>query len=142
MNNIRVTTLPEVDQVFNNYPDVVHRQMDALRKLIIETAQETEGITELEESLKWGEPSFSTPKGSTIRIDWKKKQPDFYAIYFSCTSKLVPTFRMLYQNTFSFEGSRAIRFNVEDTVPINELKTCISAALQYHNIKHLPNLGI
>ena len=54
-----------------------------------------------EETLKWGEPSYLVKNGSTIRIDWKSKTPDQYAMYFKCTSKLVPVFRSLFKNTLN-----------------------------------------
>ena len=142
MKKLQHKISPEVERKFQNYPDFARQQMMALRQLIIETAREVEAITQLEECLKWGEPSFITSQGSTIRIDWKEKQPDFYAIYFSCTSKLVPTFRLLYKDTFSFEGSRAIQFKLDEKLPKTALKKCIATALQYHKLKHLTNLGI
>jgi hypothetical protein len=74
-------------------------------------------------------------------MDWKQKSPDQYAIYFKCTSKLVPTFKTLYKNKFKFENNRAIVFKLDEKIPENELKHCIAMALQYHKIKNLPLLG-
>src|SRR5210317_960960 len=108
MKNLNINTNPEVELVFNNYPDLVRTKMLNIRKLIIEAAGETEEITDLEETLKWGEPSYLVKNGSTLRMDWKIKNPDQYAIYFKCTSKLVPSFKMVYGNLFKFEGNRAI----------------------------------
>ena len=112
-----------------------------MRSLIIETAADIEEIEEMEETLKWGEPSYLVKKGSTIRIDWKAKTPDQYAVYFKCTSKLVPTFREVYGDTFRYEKNRAICFGLDDEVPEEELKDCIALALQYHAVKGLPLLG-
>ncbi len=142
MENLQTNTHPEVEAIFKNYPDHVRLKMEALRKLIIEVAQENNEVNYLGETLKWGEPSYVTKNGSTIRMDWKPKNPDKYALYFKCTSKLVPTFQMVYSDLFVFEGSRAIVFGMDDTVPIKELKSCIGAALTYHKVKHLPTLGI
>ncbi|WP_239524945.1 DUF1801 domain-containing protein [Leptobacterium flavescens] len=75
MKNLSIKTSPEVEPIFENYPDPVRKKMLELRKLILETAGEAEGITDIEETLKWGEPSFLVKKGSTIRIDWKKTNP-------------------------------------------------------------------
>ena len=116
--------------------------MSDLRKLILESAEELEEVKEIEETLKWNEPSYIAKHGSTIRIDWKNKQPDQYAIYFKCTSKLVPTFKMVFNDKFNFEGDRAIIFSLNDKLPEAELKKCISAGLTYHKVKHLPLLGI
>ena len=142
MKNLHINTNPEVELVFNNYPDLIRKKILYLRSLVLEAASEMEGISNLEETLKWGEPSYLAKNGSTIRIDWKKNKPDQYAIYFKCTSKLVPTFKLLYKEIFRFEGNRAIIFQVEDDIPEVEVKKCITAALTYHKVKHLPTLGI
>lgn len=113
-----------------------------LRKLVIETASEIDAITELEETLKWGEPSYLTKSGSTLRMDWKSKKPDTYALYFKCTSRLVETFKLVFKDIFKYEGNRAIVFSIQDKPPKDALKKCIKAALTYHKVKHLPTLGI
>ena len=142
MNTISIQTDPRVESVFQAYPEGIHQKMTQLREFILTTAGTIESITHLEETLKWGEPSFLTKKGSTIRIDWKKKTPHQYALYFQCTSKLVPIFRMIYKDSLSFEGNRAIVLQIEETLPEEILKKCLTAALTYHNVKHLPTLGI
>ncbi|WP_299223911.1 DUF1801 domain-containing protein [uncultured Aquimarina sp.] len=142
MSELHIKTNPKVESVYQNYTDPVRKKIMNLRNLIIETAEETDGISSLEETLKWGEPSFLTKKGSTIRIDWKKGKPNQYAMYFQCTSKLVTTFRVLYKDTFQFEGNRAIIFPMNAKIPKKELKNCITAALTYHKVKHLSTLGI
>jgi len=113
-----------------------------LRKLIVEVATESDTISAMEETLKWGEPSYLTKKGSTLRMDWKARAPDQYAMYFKCTSKLVETFKVVHGDTFRYENSRAILFRLEEAVPGAALKSCISAALHYHSVKQLPDLGM
>ncbi len=142
MKNLQIKTNPEVGIVFDNYPGSVRKKILNLRELIIETASELVEIVDIEETLKWGEPSYLTKIGSTIRIDWKSKTPNQYAMYFKCTSKLIPTFKMVFNGLFTFEGSRAITFQMEEKIPKKELKSCIRAALNYHKVKHLPTLGI
>ncbi|MDX2413987.1 MAG: DUF1801 domain-containing protein [Bacteroidales bacterium] len=132
---------PEVKDVFNSYPKSVQDRLLYLRELVLSSASEIKGLEILEETLKWGEPSYLTKNGSTVRIDWKNKNPDQYAIYFKCTSILVPTFKTIYKDKFTFEGNRAIVFKINDPIPETELKHCISMALTYHLIKHLPLLG-
>ena len=142
MSKLQIDTNPAVEQVFINYPDAVRSKLLELRGLVIETAKEIEGVTELEETLKWGEPSYLTKNGSTLRMDWKSKKPDQYAMYFKCTSRLVETFKLIFKDKFTFEGKRAIVFEIEDEIPKDELRHCIKAALTYHKVKHLPTLGI
>lgn len=142
MHNLKINTDPKVNAVFANYPDLVRDKMLFMRYLIIETAKEIEGIKELEETLKWGEPSFLCKNGSTLRMDWKEKNPDQYALYFKCTSRLVDTFRMVFETKFQFEGNRAILFQLNQEIPIAELKECIKATLTYHKVKQQISLGI
>jgi len=40
-------------------------------------------------------------------MDWKEKKPQQYALYFKCTSRLVPTFKLLFGDRFNYEGDRA-----------------------------------
>ena len=142
MGNLKLITSPKVDAVFANYPEYVRDKMQSLRELVIETAEETEGVYKLEETLKWGEPSFVTKDGSTLRMDWKEKTPEQYAMYFHCTSRLVDTFRLVFNHKFQYEGKRAIVFQLNQKIPKAELKECIKAALTYHKVKELITLGI
>ncbi|MCK0144734.1 DUF1801 domain-containing protein [Arenibacter sp. F26102] len=142
MTSLQIKTNPKVAMVFDDYPPEIRQKIEYLRTLILESAKKIEGLRVLEETLKWSEPSYLTKTGSTIRIDWKPKTPNQYAMYFKCTSKLVPTFKMVFNNTFKFEGNRAIIFQLEDSIPKEELQACITAALTYHKVKHLPTLGM
>jgi hypothetical protein len=135
---MELRTDDKVKDVFDNYPSFVVDQLRSLRKLILNTVQEIEGLDYLEETLKWGEPSYLTKHGSTLRIDWKKKNPDQYAVYFKCTSKLVPAFKTIFRDKFEYENNRAIVFKLNMKVPERELKLCVKMALTYHKIKHLP----
>lgn len=140
MKNLTINKNPEVAIKFKSYPKAIAPKLNYLRELILETASES-AIEELEETLKWGEPSYLAKKGSTLRMDWKAKTPNQYAMYFKCTSKLVETFREVYGDIFNYEKNRAIVFDLEDEVPKEELKECIRLALNYHSLKHLPLLG-
>ena len=135
-------TSSAVDKVFNQYPAHIREKMLFLRKLVMDTASETNGIDILEETLKWGEPAYLAKGGSTIRMDWKKSTPDQYALYFHCKTRLIDTFREIYGDRLRFEGNRAIVFNENDDIPVDVLKHCISLSLTYHLIKHLPMLGV
>lgn len=142
MNTLDINSNHEVKLVFDNYPNKIKEKIENLRRLIFETANEIEDITQLEETLKWGEPSYITKKGSTIRIDWKPKASEQYAMYFSCSSTLVETFNEVYGNLFNYEGKRAIVFQLDDEISEQELKSCIRAALTYHRVKNIDRLGM
>ena len=126
---------PEVARVFAAYPSDARKAMHALRKLIFDTAARTEGVGEIEEALRWGEPAYLTPQsksGSTVRIDWKKARPDEIAMYFNCQTDLVETFRTLFPHEFSFEGNRALVFKLGSPMPMDALALCVAASLNYH----------
>ena len=129
---------PDVEVKFAGYPPRLRDKLLRLRRLIFETAAATAGVGELEETLKWGQPSYLTlrPKtGSTIRIDRADPAGARYAMYFHCQSRLVETFRELYPDRFRFEGNRSLVFALDDPVPEGALRHCIALALTYHHNK-------
>lgn len=129
-----------VRKKIETYPEQVRDFANEVITIIYEVAKE-EGIDQVEESLKWGEPSFRTQHGSPIRFDWKSNHPDNFFIFFNCKTILVETFRELYGTALKFEGNRAIVLNYSEELPKNILKHCITLAFDYHRIKHLPFLG-
>jgi hypothetical protein len=138
--SIRKIENPDVAAVFESYPQRIRTKLMLLRQLILETAASIEGVGQIEETLKWGEPSYLTPitkSGSTIRIDWKESREEQYSIYFKCTANLVPAFKENYPREFRFGGNRSIDFHIDDKVPVKELKNCIALALTYHFNKKL-----
>jgi len=131
-----------VEQVFNGYPAKVETKMNELRNIILDVASTLETKSSLEETLKWGEPSYLLKGGSTVRIDWKESNPNYLGIYFNCKTKLIDTFRATFGNDLKFEGNRAILFDIESPLPQEILFQCINVALTYHKRKKLPLLGI
>ncbi len=120
--------------VFEAYSQPRRDRLLQLRALIFETARQTEGVGELEESLKWGQPTYSTvrPKsGSPIRIDAVKNSGTQYAAYFICTTNLVETFRQYYPDSFTFQGNRALIFDTGKPLPKQELPHCLAMAMTY-----------
>ncbi len=131
---------PAVAQVFKQYPPEMRKRLLFLRTLVLQTAEELQ-LGEIEETLKWGEPSYIAKQGSAIRMDWKARDPERYALYFNCNTSLIETFEALYGHLFCYEGKRAIIFTQMELIPVKQLKHCIGLALQYHRLKHLPLLG-
>lgn len=135
---VRAIRDPAVAAVFAAYPPKYRRKLMRLRRLILETAAATDGVGAIEETLKWGEPAYLTSEtgsGSTVRIGWKAKEPDQYAMYFHCGTDLVARFRELFADEFRFEGNRRIVFAGDDPVPERSLARCIEAALTYHHAR-------
>jgi len=129
---------PGVEEVFAKYPERVRSRLLVLRDLIFETAASIEGVGELEETLRWGEPSYLTTQsgsGSMIRINRLDPRRGGYAMYFLCQTDLVPAFRKLYPKSLIFDGNRAIVFNEHDPIPVDDLRHCIALALTYKKVK-------
>lgn len=129
-----------VREKFDSYPEHVKSILLELRLLVFEIVRE-QNLGEVEETLKWGEPSYLVKTGSTVRFDWKQKSPESYFIYFNCKTKLVDTFRELYSNDLEFQGNRAIVLRLNAPMPTTILRHCIELSLKYKKIKHLTLLG-
>jgi Domain of unknown function (DU1801) len=120
---------------FDAHPKATRKTLLSLRKLILATAAETDGVGSLVETLKWGEPAYLPAKprvGTTVRINALKDSTDKVAIFFHCQTNLIALFRERYRDAFEFEGNRAIVLPVGRALPAKELKHCIALALTYH----------
>jgi hypothetical protein len=128
---------PAVAAVLDSHSGPIWTKLQALRKLILDTARTTEGVGAIEESLKWGQVSYLTSEsksGSTVRIDRVKSAEDQVAVYFHCQTNLVETFRELYPK-LTYSGNRAILLDASRKLPEEELRHCVALALTYHRSK-------
>ena len=145
MGSVAVTALAptlsdEVAAVIHGWPRQIQTPVLQLRELIFSTADRI-GKQPVTETLKWNEPAYVVRKGSTIRLGWSAKTPEHYRLYFICNSKLADTYHELYAESLNIEGRRSLSFHQNDVLPADDVSHCISLALRYHEIKHLPNLG-
>ncbi len=119
----------------SDLPDSLKVRLLELRNLILETASENSAIGPLEETLKWGEPAFLTnvtKAGTTIRINRHAKDDSKYAMYVHCQTDLVERYKQLYADDLSFDGNRAVVFEMTQQLPLDAVKHCIAMALIYH----------
>ena len=124
-----------VKEKFDSYPPKIRSRMKHLRKLILDVAKHLPEVGKLEETLKWGEPAYltsQTKSGTTIRIDWKEKNPAYYCLYVHCQTSLVDSYRSIFPDTFVYEGNRAVCFPVDEPLEEEALRICIEMALTYH----------
>lgn len=125
----------KVRQVFEAYDQPVRGRLLQLRQLIIDEAGRHPDIGELQETLKWGQPSYLPAKpriGTTIRIDHSSKHAGQIGFYFNCNSSLADDYQQLYPGVFAYEGNRAILIGVNEALPEKPLRHCIALALTYH----------
>lgn len=129
---------PAIEKIFKAYPAPVRGKLMALREMIFAAANKADGVGEVQEVLKWGQPSYVTVKpksGSTIRIDATGDDTNDYAAYFICTTTLVEEFRELYPDDFTFKANRTLLFSSKEHLPEDALFHCLGMALTYHSRK-------
>ena len=106
-----------------------------LRELIFAAAFEQPIIGELEETVKWGEASFTPVRkniGSSVRLQPRKNGD--VALMFICTTGLVEWFQDIYPGVFKTQGKRALVFSAGENMPEPEIKHVIAMALT-HKLK-------
>ncbi|MEP3047774.1 MAG: DUF1801 domain-containing protein [Roseibium sp.] len=129
-----MTEESSVLRVIEGYADQERDALLVLRKLILDVAQNRDTIGYIEETLKWGQPSFLTknPKsGTTIRIDRDASDKGDIALYVNCQTSLVSDWRGLFPH-LTFGGDRSVHFDLESPLPLVELRQMILMALTYH----------
>ena len=125
---------PEVRAVFDALPPGQRDALLVLRQLILDAAGSAD-VGELVETLKWGDPAYLPKRprvGTTVRINALKGTTDGYALYVHCQTTLMDQYRLLYPETFAFDGQRALLFSTREPLPEAALRHCIALALTYH----------
>jgi hypothetical protein len=127
---------PSVAAVFATYSERNRLALLGLRQLILDVATSTSGVGPLDETLKWGQPSYLTTEsksGTTVRID--QLSDDQVALFVSCQTDLMATFKAIYPDRFRYHGKRALIFSPNEPMPVDELRHCIALALTYKSRK-------
>ena len=128
-----------IENKIEAYPELAKAKFHEIRSLIFEVA-ENNRFDEIEETLKWGQPSYLCKSGSTIRLDWQIKHPNSIEVFFNCRTILVETFKEIFGESLMYEGNRIVLVPIDKETP-QELEVCILMALNYHKLKNLPLLG-
>lgn len=121
--------------VLDAYPPALRERLMRLRSLIQETAAATDGVGELEGTLKWGEVSYLTSasgSGTTVRIG-RDKASGRPAIYVNCQTDLLSRYRTLFPEAFGYDGDRGVI--IGDAPDEAALRHLVALALTYHRGK-------
>ncbi|WP_164660736.1 DUF1801 domain-containing protein [Tropicibacter sp. Alg240-R139] len=120
----------QVAAAFAAIPSKPRAGLLRLRGLIFDVACELPSVPQVEETLKWGQPAYLTPKGSTIRLGVPKAGG--FALFVHCQSRLIPDYETAFPKTDRIDGTRAVLF--EDTGQIDDGRHgwLIARALTYH----------
>ncbi|PKA24535.1 hypothetical protein [Leptospira meyeri] len=125
----------EVSSYYFNLTPVMFDKFMEIRTWIYELSESDERIGEIEECLKWAEPSFLTPKtksGSTIRIG--KVDDSEFSLYFNCKTTIAKEIAIEFPE-LNCDGRRALYFKTNQKLSKTKLIVCLKKALLYHKRK-------
>ena len=123
---------PDVAAAFDTFDADARDTLLAIRQLIFETAEDTDGVGRLDEALRWGQPAYLTPEtrsGSTIRLG--SPMPGKVALYAHCQTTLIEEFHEQFPE-FEIEPKRAAYLSVGKQLPELAVVWLARAALTYH----------
>ncbi|MGH1413840.1 MAG: DUF1801 domain-containing protein [Pelagimonas sp.] len=123
----------QVAAAFDAFPAGVRPELVALRTLILDVAADTPGVGAIEETLKWGQPSYHTAQtksGTPLRLGVPKSGGS--GLFVHCQTRLISDFQAQFPNGFRYDGTRALLFDQGAKVPKAPLGLFISRALTYH----------
>lgn len=127
-------TDPGVRAAFEAFPETFHQPLRDLRQLILETAEDDPRVGTLQETLKWGQPSWlpARPRvGTTIRLG-TDRQGAHLALFVHCQTSVIRDFRSGPGKDMRFDGNRAILLDPDGPLPRDLLRLPIRHALTYH----------
>jgi hypothetical protein len=123
-----------VESTFRDYPSNIQERLLTIRELIFNVAEESSEVGEIEETLKWDNPSYLTSKpksGTTIRLSGLISLEHKYAISVHCQTSLISEFKELYIN-LEYEGNRSIILDIRKKLPLAAIERFVYLALTYH----------
>ena len=123
---------PNVNQVIQGYAPPVRDGVLRLREVILQVA-ETELQNPVEEALRWGQPAYVTPKGSTLRIGPHRHAS--FALYAHCQSTIIASYAQAFPGWDRLDGNRAVLFDKVQDIEPERLSHLIRHALNYHRAK-------
>ena len=121
---------PKVEAAFDAMAPETQAGALALRALIFDTANDLPMAHPLTEALRWGQPAYLAPKGSTIRLGGHKAAS--FALFVHCQSRLMGDFTSAFPGEDRLEGNRAILFDAPDQIDPTRHGWLIARALTYH----------
>jgi len=122
---------PSVRAAFDAFDPVPRALLLTLRTAIFDTAK-TLPVGRIEETLKWGQPSYATPNtraATPIRLGVTKTGD--VGVFTHCQSTVMSDFRALAPPHMRFDGNRALLLPPSKPFVINDITPLIRAALSY-----------
>lgn len=121
---------PAVAAAFDAFAPATRVGALALRDLVLATAQGVPQAQPLQEALRWGQPAYLAPRGSTIRVGGHKSAP--FALFVHCQSRLIGDFTLAFPDEDRLDGTRAVLFDDPGQIDPVRHGWLIARALTYH----------
>jgi hypothetical protein len=122
---------PAIKSAYDAFDEGPRAALLALRDLIFDTADALP-VGAIEESLKWGQPSYTTAgsrAATPIRLGVTKTGD--VGMFTHCQSTVMSDFRALAPTDMRFDGNRGLLLEPNDTLPLDDITPLIRAALTY-----------
>lgn len=121
----------DVAAVLADYPQHVREQVLDLRELLLRIAGDDPRIGAVTETLKWGQPAYVTPTGTTVRFAPARSRSDAVGVYTSCQTPLVAEFEEAHGDLFEYDGVRGIHVQCGSGEGMDALGEHLRAAMTY-----------
>lgn len=121
---------PKVAAAYDALPKDARAGALILRELIFDTAASLPRTQPLQEALRWGQPAYLAPKGSTIRVGLHKAAS--FALFVHCQSRLMGDFTSAFPEEDQLNGNRAVLFDNPAQIDPIRHGWLIARALTYH----------
>ena len=124
---------PKIEALFDSYPEPARTGLRQLRALIFQEAAQLPEIGPVQEVLRWGQPSYITPKkkaATTLRLGTHKNAS--FAIFAHCQSNVISNHAARFPSWDRLDGNRAVLFDEPSQIEPFRLRPMIRDALTYH----------
>ena len=93
------------------------------------------GLSDLEETIKWGEPAYLPGRGgTTLRIGYGR-DGTVCKLLVNCQTTLIDGWRQRFEGRLVFEGNRAVLLAPSLPFDRGAVETCVADAFEYHTRK-------
>ncbi|MEM8750618.1 MAG: DUF1801 domain-containing protein [Pseudomonadota bacterium] len=139
MTNTAPAIPDPISEAINRWDTETRTHFKEVRKRIFAVADQHAQIGSIEETLKWGEPSYLTvrPKsGSTLRVSTNREDGRL-TLFVNCQTDLIDQIKTRYPDAFDYHGKRSVVFKSTSGSDADALDHVIALVLTYHSRKRV-----
>lgn len=132
----------DVHAYFIKQSKQVKEAMLYLRNLIYSVSRHSDLIGEIEETLKWGEPSYinGLPRtGTTLRLAPTGNSEHELGLFVHCQTSLIDSFKEMHP-TLDYQGNRCLLLDINNLPDQTIIEHFVFLAMTYHYQKRQHSL--